>query len=42
MSNSLREEITKEELEKITYSLQKGKILGPDGITIEFFKDSMT
>ena len=37
MNNSLKKEVTREELQKIVYSLQKGKITGPDGITIEFF-----
>ena len=42
MNNSLKKEVTREELEKIVYSLQKGKSRGkspgPDGITIEFFQ----
>ena len=38
MNNSLGEEVTKEELEKIVYFIQKGKIPGPDGTTIEFFQ----
>ena len=38
MNNSLREEVTEEELEKIVSSIQKGKILGLDGIAIEFFQ----
>ena len=34
MNNLLKEEVTEEELEKVVYSCQKGKILG---LTIEFF-----
>ena len=37
MNNSMAEEVTEEELEKIVYSFQKGKSPGPDGFTIEFF-----
>ena len=36
MNNSLKEEVTKKELEKIIYSFQKGKSHGLDGFTIEF------
>ena len=39
MNNSLKEEITKEELEKIVHSFQKGKSPGLDGLTIEFFQE---
>ena len=38
MNSSLKEEVSEEELEKIVYSLQKGKSPGPDGFTIEFFQ----
>ena len=37
MNNSLKEEVSEEELEKIVYSFQKGKSPDPDGFTIEFF-----
>ena len=37
MNNLFKEEVTEEELEKVVYSCQKGKIPGPDGLTIEFF-----
>ena len=38
MNNILKEEVTKEELEKVVYSCQKWKLPGPDGLTIEFFQ----
>ena len=38
MNNLFKEEVTEEELDKVVYSLQKGKIPGPYGITIEFFQ----
>ena len=38
MNILLKAEVTEEELEKVVYSYQKGKILGPDGLTIEFFQ----
>ena len=38
MNNSLKEEITEEELEKIMYAFRKGKSPGSDGLTIEFFQ----
>ena len=38
MNNSMKEEVTEEELEKIVYSFQKGKSSGPNGFTIEFFQ----
>ena len=37
MNIHLKAEVTEEELEKVVYSCQKGKILGPDGLTIELF-----
>ena len=37
MNIHLKAEVTEEELEKVVYSYQKGKSLGPDGLTIEFF-----
>ena len=38
MNKNLVEEVTKEELEKTVQSFQKGKSLGPDGFTIEFYQ----
>ena len=38
MNNFLKEEVTKEELEKIVYSFQKGKSPRLDGFIIEFFQ----
>ena len=34
MNTHLKVEVTEEELEKVVYSYQKGKIPGPDGLTI--------
>ena len=38
MNILLKAEVTEEELEKVVYSFQEGKITGPDGLTIEFFQ----
>ena len=38
MNILLKAEVIEEELEKVVYSYQKGKIPGPDGITVEFFQ----
>ena len=38
MNNLLKDEVIEEELEKVVYSCQKGKIPGPYGLTIEFFQ----
>ena len=38
MNIHLKAEVTEEELEKVVYSCQKGKILGSDGLTIKFFQ----
>ena len=37
MNKSLRDEVIEEELEKIVYSIHKGKSPGLNGITIEIF-----
>ena len=38
MNNTMAQEVTEEELDKIVYSFQKGKSPGPDGFTIEFYQ----
>ena len=38
MNKSMKEDVSKEELEKIIYSFQKGKITTIDGFTIEFYQ----
>ena len=38
MNNILKDEVIEEELEKVVYSCQKGKIPSPDGLTIELFQ----
>ena len=38
MNNFLKEEVIEEELEKIVYSFQKGRIPSTDGLTVEFFQ----
>ena len=38
MKEDLLKEVTKEELNSVINSFQKGKILGPDGFTLEFFQ----
>ena len=38
MNILLKAEVSKEELEKVVYSCQKGKSPDPDGLTIEFFQ----
>ena len=37
MKEALLEEVLEEELKKVINSLQKGKSLGPDGFTLDFF-----
>ena len=37
MKQYLLEEVTKEELNKIIHSFQRGKRPGPDGFTLDFF-----
>jgi len=37
MNEELRKEISKEEIRNTLHTFQKGKILGPDGFTLEFY-----
>jgi hypothetical protein len=38
MNLSLEEEVTEPELRETLFSMKNGKIPGPDGVTVEFFK----
>ena len=37
MNEELTKDIMEEEIQKVLHSFQKGKSLGPDGFTLEFF-----
>ena len=39
MNRDLLKPIMLEELEKVVFSMKKGKALGPDGFPIEFFQE---
>jgi hypothetical protein len=38
MNLSLEEEVTKQELKESLFSMRNGKSLGPNRVTVEFFK----